>query len=43
LEPAKSREEGEIEPGICPIDYDELKLTLETKFDVEVVLGTHSY
>ena len=27
----------------CPIDYDELKLTLEKKFGVEVILGTHSY
>ncbi|MFC2035648.1 CGGC domain-containing protein [Chloroflexota bacterium] len=27
----------------CPIDYDELKLILESKFDIEVVLGTHSY
>ena len=27
----------------CPIDYDELKITLEKKFGLEVVLGTHSY
>jgi hypothetical protein len=27
----------------CPIDFDELKLTLEKKFGIEVVLGTHGY
>ncbi|MFC1679386.1 CGGC domain-containing protein [Elusimicrobiota bacterium] len=27
----------------CPIKFDELKNTLEEKFGVEVVLGTHSY
>ena len=27
----------------CPIDYDELKLILESKFGIKVVLGTHSY
>jgi len=27
----------------CPIDFDELKLILENKFDIKVVLGTHSY
>jgi predicted metal-binding protein len=32
-----------METAACPIDYDELKLTLENKFGVEVVLGTHSY
>ena len=32
-----------METAGCPIDYDELKLTLEKKFGVEVVLGTHSY
>ena len=32
-----------METAQCPIDYDELKLTLEKKFGVEVVLGTHSY
>ena len=26
-----------------PVDYDSLKVTLEHKFGVEVVLGTHSY
>lgn len=32
-----------METAACPIDYDELKLTLENRFGVEVVLGTHSY
>lgn len=32
-----------METAACPIDYDELKLVLEQKFGVEVVLGTHSY
>jgi predicted metal-binding protein len=32
-----------METGDCPIDYDELKLILEDKFGIEVVLGTHSY
>ena len=32
-----------METAQCPIDFDELKLTLENKFGVEVVLGTHSY
>jgi predicted metal-binding protein len=32
-----------METAQCPIDYDELKVTLENKFGVEVVLGTHSY
>lgn len=32
-----------METADCPIDYDELKLTLENRFGVEVVLGTHSY
>ena len=27
----------------CPLEYDELKITLEKKFGLEVVLGTHSY
>ncbi|MFC2008268.1 CGGC domain-containing protein [Chloroflexota bacterium] len=27
----------------CPIDFEELKIILETKFNIEVVLGTHSY
>ena len=32
-----------METAACPIDFDELKLTLEKKFGVEVILGTHSY
>ena len=32
-----------METADCPIDYDDLKVTLEHKFGVEVVLGTHSY
>ena len=32
-----------METAECPIDYDDLKVTLENKFGVEVVLGTHSY
>ena len=27
----------------CPLDYDDLKADLESKFGLEVVLGTHSY
>jgi len=27
----------------CPIDFDELKLILENKFGIKVILGTHSY
>ena len=27
----------------CPIDFEELKPILEAKFNIEVVLGTHSY
>lgn len=32
-----------METAECPIDFEELKVTLENEFDVEVVLGTHSY
>jgi predicted metal-binding protein len=32
-----------METAQCPIDWDELKVTLEKKFGVRVVLGTHSY
>jgi predicted metal-binding protein len=32
-----------METAECPIDFDSLKVTLEHKFGVEVVLGTHSY
>jgi len=27
----------------CPLDFDELKISLEKKFGISVVLGTHSY
>jgi predicted metal-binding protein len=29
--------------GGCPIDFEELQLVLESKFNIKVVLGTHSY
>mmetsp|Transcript_21436 Transcript_21436/g.9912 ORF Transcript_21436/g.9912 Transcript_21436/m.9912 type:complete len:118 (-) Transcript_21436:1223-1576(-) len=32
-----------METAGCPIDFDGLKITLEKKFGVRVVLGTHSY
>jgi predicted metal-binding protein len=32
-----------METADCPIDYDDLKVTLESKFGMNVVLGTHSY
>jgi predicted metal-binding protein len=32
-----------METAACPIDYDELKVLLEKKFGLELVLGTHSY
>ena len=32
-----------METAECPIDFDDLKFTLEQKFGCEVVLGTHSY
>ena len=32
-----------METAGCPIDFDDLKITLEKNFGVEVVLGTHSY
>jgi predicted metal-binding protein len=32
-----------METAQCPIDYDDLKITLEKKFGIEVVSGTHSY
>ncbi len=32
-----------METASCPIDFDELKPILESKFDCEVVLGTHTY
>ena len=32
-----------METAACPIDFDELSFTLEKKFGVKVILGTHSY
>jgi predicted metal-binding protein len=32
-----------METAQCPIDFDELKIILEKKFGVKVVIGTHSY
>lgn len=32
-----------METAQCPIEYDDLKVTLEKKFGFQVVLGTHSY
>ena len=32
-----------METAQCPIDFDELKPVLESRFGVKVVLGTHSY
>ena len=32
-----------METAECPIDFDDLKITLEKKFGIEVVLGTHRY
>jgi predicted metal-binding protein len=32
-----------METAQCPIEFDDLKTTLEKKFAVQVVLGTHSY
>ncbi len=32
-----------METAQCPIDFDELKPMLESKFGAKVVLGTHSY
>lgn len=32
-----------METAECPIDFDNLKVQLENKFGVDVVLGTHSY
>ena len=32
-----------METARCPIDWDELKITVEKKFNVQMVLGTHSY
>ena len=31
------------EHGYCPMDIDEVKLKLEDRFDIPVVIGTHNY
>ncbi len=32
-----------METAECPIDFDDIKATLESKFGINVVLGTRSY
>ncbi len=32
-----------METAGCPIEFDDLKVTLEKKFGAQVILGTHSY
>jgi predicted metal-binding protein len=32
-----------METAGCPIDFDDMKVTLENKFGIKVVLGTHLY
>ena len=32
-----------METAACPIGFDELKIMLENKFGIKVVLGTHNY
>jgi hypothetical protein len=32
-----------INTAQCPIQFDDLKATVEEKFGCEVVLGTHTY
>jgi len=32
-----------METAQCPIDFEDLKPMLESKFGIQVVLGTHSY
>jgi predicted metal-binding protein len=32
-----------METADCPIDFEDMKATLESKFGIEVVLGTHTY
>lgn len=32
-----------METGDCPIDFDEIKVMLESKFGIEVILGTQAY
>jgi predicted metal-binding protein len=32
-----------METAQCPIDYDDIKAVIESRFGVPLVLGTHSY
>ena len=32
-----------MDTSACPLDFDELKVLIEKKFGIPVVLGTHSY
>jgi len=32
-----------METAACPIDFEELKLVMENRFGIKVMLGTHSY
>ena len=32
-----------METSQCPIEFDDLKITLEKKFGIDVILGTHYY
>ena len=32
-----------METAACPIEFDDLQVTLEKKFGIDVILGTHSY
>jgi predicted metal-binding protein len=32
-----------METAECPIDFDNLQITLQKKFGIDVVMGTHSY
>jgi len=32
-----------METAECPIEFEDLQVLLEQKFDMQVVLGTHSY
>jgi len=32
-----------METAACPIEFDDLKIIIEKKFGIEVILGTHSY
>jgi predicted metal-binding protein len=32
-----------METADCPIDFDDMQATLESRFGIEVVLGTHTY